>query len=259
MSGPQVVRFRPWEVAAVVAAKMRMLLTGLGLEHAGHHVWWSERDKRGALEVASNASRSVGLSMLLVDEFWQISMFSPPRPNKAAAVARIARRMALEGSEKGVTWFPLNSYPGNSRERGCALKDKSCCVPDATVLLEAARQTPGVDLRFILLLRPAADLLLDRMWPESGFTRERVVLLTRACHHLRAQLQKIPRAQVLRMPYAEYLEPSRLEALDAFANTTALSRALRRVYKPRPRAAPPERLRALGDVFPALERCVQRL
>ena len=250
---------------------MRLLLTGLGLEHAGHHVWWSERGV-GALDVATNVTRSFGMSLLLVDGFWQIPMFSPrrpspsrpspsrpSRPSRAAAVARVAQRMALEGSGAAVTWFPLNSYPGNARLRGCALKDDSCWVPDATVLSDAARATPGVELRFLLMLRPAAELLRDSTWPQNGFTRERVVLLTRACHQLGAQLQRIPRAHVLRMPYAEYLEAPTLRALDAFANTTALSHSLKRVFKPRPRAARGEQLAPLHDALRVLERCVAML
>ena len=231
-----------------------MLVTAVGLEHTGHHVWWGDgRDlQSGVFGRLSQYALHVEASWVMYDTFWQQPAFTHVQRNLSNGVSRIATEFRFAHGEH--MWVPINSYPGGT----CHVRGGKCSIPDVRLLWQSARLA-SVDMRFLLLTRPAFELIYDSLWPRDGYVAERVDLLTRSCRKMQRHLNYLPQSHVLCLPYhATCNNTERLARLDQFLDVPGASKVLcerfHKTRRHRPPVSPP-----LHTKFEELLSCTTRV
>lgn len=214
-----------------------MFVTAIGLEHTGHHVWWGDepRVRDGVFGRLPGYMLAYEASATMYGMFWQQLAFESSRRNRSSAILRLTKALRDNHHPGARMWTTMNSYPGGR----CHVRGGICSTPDVRLLWQSARLA-AVEMRFLLLTRPAFEVIYDRMWLNTGYVQERLDLLTRSCRRMQHQLAVLPRSHVFCVPYHDTCNnTARLARLDTFLDAPRASEVLCGRFRKTRRLRPP--------------------
>mmetsp|Transcript_60804 Transcript_60804/g.101004 ORF Transcript_60804/g.101004 Transcript_60804/m.101004 type:complete len:390 (-) Transcript_60804:699-1868(-) len=163
----------------------------VGLEHSGHHMWWAilqSPQLNATLDSTLNVS-SICWSAWFSAEYWPACQGTTRWLNLLADALRtdkalkMSRNASLPPSQATLVVLDQPSYPYG----------RAALNPDAHGLAKAA-ETAQVDIRFVVLTRPAHEIIYR-------WTRDYLGRLSRSCSLLLGQLQRLHPTFYMCFPY----------------------------------------------------------
>lgn len=243
---------------------MRFILTLLGLEHTGHHLWHSHSS---ILETLTKSGFTTRADNLATVNFFNELHHPVGDPDTFSANLTGDYASAIVKDTEHVPphhfgYLSVTSYPGGGHE-ACMEHTKRCVYP-LPFAIQAAAGRVGVPSKFILLTRPALEVVRDNFWPNEGFTNTRVDVLNEMCTILEKHLASLKRRSVFCAPYKDYNMPGFRKNLGKFLGID-LNSVIDAVYKPssvtRKRALLRNKTATLHTIrgVSSLQKCIDRI